>query len=346
MSCFLVLFFVPQVKETGSCYVLPWSSGIPYGTFWKPKTGVGKDTLRHCLFTTAACQCSTLTSKQFNFIYIDMSYEIPEMDDLKFVDDFCSFFSTLKKLQFLQMGFVKKNWMFLRSQLWKLLGEKNTCCKTLIFTEVKKKIQTVVEKTVDDYGTPIERTIVTEAWKLFVVGWCRGGIWGTAPGCWELLNNVEERWFGSRFKKESVLEDRKNGFRYYVYIHIFTYILVHIHVFSVRKESLVFGSDLRQTWKSRVSSSFLGIYIFFLKVLLKIHFKKNTFWYVSCRMSETTDMESDVCETVKLPCQEVETDAMTYSLDMTKSQVGSGRCMLGEDCFFCVCSWWNGRLLL
>jgi len=27
---------------------------------------------------------------------------------------------------------------------------------------VKKKIQTVVEKTVDDYGTPIERTIVTE----------------------------------------------------------------------------------------------------------------------------------------------------------------------------------------
>ena len=23
MSCFLVLFFVPQVKETGSCYVLP-----------------------------------------------------------------------------------------------------------------------------------------------------------------------------------------------------------------------------------------------------------------------------------------------------------------------------------
>ena len=69
---------------------------------------------------------------------------------------------------------------------------------------------------------------------LWLVG-AGGGIWGTAPGCWELLNNVEERWFGSRFKKESVLEDRKNGFRYYVYIHIFTYILVHIHVFLLEK---------------------------------------------------------------------------------------------------------------
>lgn len=59
------------------------------------------------------------------------------------------------------MGFVKKL-MFLDPSC-ESCWVKKTRCKTLIFTEVKKKIQTVVEKTVDDYGTPIERTIVTEA---------------------------------------------------------------------------------------------------------------------------------------------------------------------------------------
>ena len=41
---------------------------------------------------------------------------------------------------------------------------------------------------------------------------------------------------------------------------------------------------------------YIYIYIYFLKVLLKIHFKKKHFLICFIRMSETTDMESDVCK--------------------------------------------------
>lgn len=143
-----------------------------------------------------------------------------------------------------------------------------------------------------------------------MVGWCRG-IWGTAHGCWELLNNVEERWFASRFKKEFWKIERMDLDIIHIYVHTYSCV-------SVRKESLVFGSDLRQT--SRQSFFFFFGYMFCFKVLLKIHFKKNTFWYFSSACQFNRHVRP-VWFPNSFP-QEVETDAMTYSLDMTKSQVG------------------------
>ena len=83
----------------------------------------------------------------------------------------------------------------------------------------------MVEKTVDDYGTPIERTIVTEA---FCCGWCGvfggcRGYLGNSPWMLGVVGNVEERWFASRFKKEFWKIERRDLDIVYIYISIYVH---------------------------------------------------------------------------------------------------------------------------
>ena len=107
-------------------------------------------------------------------------------------------------------------------------------------TEVKKKIQTVVERTVDGDGTPIERTIVTEAFY---------GVGHLEHRCWE-KGNVEERCLFQ--VQERVVEGFAIGF--------ITFMII------VEKESVVISSDLRQISRQ----SFFSLWDMLFKCKLSI----------------------------------------------------------------------------
>ena len=95
--------------------------------------------------------------------------------------------------------------------------------------------------------------------------------------------------------QKGVLEDRKKGFRYCIYIYLFTYIHIHVFLFEKSHWYLVQTGDRHEKAEFLLFLwVYIYIFIYFFKVLLKIHFKKKHFLICFIRMSETTDMESDV----------------------------------------------------